>query len=120
VVPFLTDPDLVDRAALLSAAGFAAALERTDAIRAVLAAGGHELAGWPRGADAGSSRLDRFAGSGWLVAGDPVIACDPLASQSILRALYTGMKAGQALDAKLAGAAAASTFSALFAPESCK
>ena len=57
----------------------------------------------PRGADAGSARLDRFVGDGWVAAGDAALSFDPLSSQGMLTALYTGMKAGQALSAHLAG-----------------
>ena len=103
VVAFLTDPDLVDRSALLSSAGFVAALAGTNQVGAALTTHGYAIAGRPRGTDAGSARLDRFAGPGWLAAGDAALSFDPLSSQGILNALYTGMKAGQALDAHLSG-----------------
>jgi flavin-dependent dehydrogenase len=35
--------------------------------------------------------------------GDAAAAFDPLSSQGILTALYTGMRAGQTIDAELAG-----------------
>ncbi len=56
-----------------------------------------------RGAEACGARLDTFAGEGWLAVGDAALSFDPLSSQGILTALYTGMKAGHALDAALAG-----------------
>lgn len=107
VVAWLTDADLADRATLLSAEGFAAAMAETRHVSAVLAAHGYALAGRPRGADAGSARLDRFAGDGWVAAGDAALSFDPLSSQGILTALYTGMRAGQALAAHLDGDGAA-------------
>jgi flavin-dependent dehydrogenase len=61
------------------------------------------MAARPRGANAGSARLDRFVGDGWIAAGDAALSFDPLSSQGILTALYTGMRAGQALHAHLAG-----------------
>jgi flavin-dependent dehydrogenase len=103
VVAYLTDGDLADRAALLSAEGFTAAVEETEAIRAALAAHGFMIAGRPRGTDAGSACLDRFVGDGWIAAGDAALSFDPLSSQGILNALYTGMRAGEALAAHLAG-----------------
>jgi flavin-dependent dehydrogenase len=103
VVAYLTDADLVDRASLLSPEGFVSALEGTTHLRAVLSAHGYALQERPRGADAGSARLDRFVGPGWLAAGDAALSFDPLSSQGITTALYTGMKAGQALVAHLAG-----------------
>ena len=103
VVAFLTDADLADRATLLSADGFAARLEETVHVGGVLRAHGYAIDGRPRGADAGSARLDRFSGDGWLAAGDAAVSFDPLSSQGMLTALYTGLRAGQALAAHLAG-----------------
>jgi flavin-dependent dehydrogenase len=42
-------------------------------------------------------------GDGWTAAGDAAAAFDPLSSQGILTALYTGLSAGQAVDARLRG-----------------
>jgi flavin-dependent dehydrogenase len=107
VVAWLTDADLADRAALLSAEGFAAAVAQTRHLSAALDAFGYAIAGRPRGADAASARLDRFVGEGWIAAGDAALSFDPLSSQGILTALYTGMRAGEALHAHLAGDGAA-------------
>lgn len=103
VVAFLTDADLADRRALLSAEGFARRAEATEHVRAALRAHGFALHGRPRGADAGGARLDRFTGDGWLAAGDAAVSYDPLSSQGIRTALYTGMLAGRALHAHLGG-----------------
>lgn len=43
------------------------------------------------------------AGDGWLTAGDGAIALDPLSSQGLFNALATGLEAGQATLALLAG-----------------
>jgi flavin-dependent dehydrogenase len=103
VVAFLTDADLADRAALLTPQGFAERLVQTDHVAARLVEHGYTLASRPRGADASSARLDRFVGNGWVAAGDAAISYDPLSSQGILTALYTGMRCGDALAAHLAG-----------------
>lgn len=103
VVAWLTDADLADRATLLSPEGFVSWLEGTQHLRTVLAAHGYTLQERPRGADAGSARLERFVGDGWLAAGDAALSFDPLSSQGILNALYTGMRAGRALAAHLSG-----------------
>ncbi|MEW5931856.1 MAG: FAD-dependent monooxygenase, partial [Gemmatimonadota bacterium] len=103
VAAFLTDADLADRRALLTEDGFARMLDGTEHVRAALDAFGYRVHGRPRGADAGSARLDRFAGPGWLAAGDAAVSYDPLSSQGIRAALYTGMRAGQALWAHLGG-----------------
>ncbi len=102
VVAFLTDGDLTGRD-VLTAEGFVARLAGTEHVQATLARHGYAPCAPPRGADAGSARLDRFTGEGWLAAGDAVISFDPLSSQGIMTALYTGMKAGQALAAVLSG-----------------
>ncbi|MFJ1707072.1 NAD(P)/FAD-dependent oxidoreductase [Kitasatospora sp. NPDC088346] len=61
----------------------------------------------PRRAPAHTARLDTFSGDGWTAAGDAAVAFDPLSSQGILTALFTGMSAGQAVHAHLAGDPAA-------------
>lgn len=48
------------------------------------------------------------AGDGWLAAGDGAIALDPLSSQGLLNALVTGLEAGEATLALLAGSSDAS------------
>ena len=42
-------------------------------------------------------------GAGWFAAGDSVMALDPLSSQGLLNALITGLEAGDAAGALLAG-----------------
>ncbi|MFI9048170.1 FAD-dependent monooxygenase [Streptomyces sp. NPDC053427] len=61
----------------------------------------------PRRAPAHSAHLDRVHGDGWIAAGDAAAAFDPLSSQGILTALYTGLSAGEAVDARLHGDRAA-------------
>lgn len=106
VVALLTDGDLADRA-LLEPAEFARRLTGTEHVVDALAAHGYGFEERPRGADAGSARLDRFGGDGWLAAGDAAVSFDPLSSQGILTALYTGMRAGESLAAHLGGDAGA-------------
>ncbi|RKN10868.1 NAD(P)/FAD-dependent oxidoreductase [Streptomyces radicis] len=60
-----------------------------------------------RRAAAHTSRLEPVTGDGWIAAGDAAATFDPLSSQGILTALATGMAAGRALDAHLAGDRAA-------------
>jgi flavin-dependent dehydrogenase len=97
VVAFLTDNDLADTATLQSPAGFAKLVTGTRHISHFLDSYECRADISPRTADARSSRLDRFGGPGWLSAGDAAMAFDPLSSQGILNALYTGMKAGEAI-----------------------
>ena len=47
--------------------------------------------------DASSFRLDRVAGPGWLAVGDAATALDPLSSHGLGNALFTGMRAAEAV-----------------------
>lgn len=53
--------------------------------------------------EAGGSCLNKVAGSQWVATGDAALTFDPISSQGIFNALYTGMKAGQAVHAALTG-----------------
>ena len=55
----------------------------------------------PRRAAAHTAHLDRVYADGWTAAGDAAVAFDPLSSQGVLTALYTGLSAGLAVDARL-------------------
>ncbi|MCP2313635.1 tryptophan 7-halogenase [Kitasatospora paracochleata] len=57
----------------------------------------------PRKAPAHTAHLDTVHGDGWTAAGDAAVAFDPLSSQGILTALFTGLSAGQAVHARLGG-----------------
>lgn len=46
---------------------------------------------------AATTRLEAFHGPGWLAAGDAAMSFDPLSSQGIYTALYSGMKAAEAV-----------------------
>jgi flavin-dependent dehydrogenase len=101
VAAFHTDPR--EAARLLRAPGaFAEKLAATrhlcrfcppDAVAAVR----------PAATDAGGSRLEKMAGEEWLAVGDAALTFDPLSSQGIFNALYTGLRGAQAAHAALAG-----------------
>lgn len=78
-------------------AGFLELLREAPHIAGWLERHGYLPAGEPRATDARSSRLARFSGDGWLVVGDAACAFDPLSSQGLYFALYSGLKAGEAL-----------------------
>ncbi|HEY0379178.1 MAG TPA: FAD-dependent monooxygenase [Pyrinomonadaceae bacterium] len=103
VVVYLTDADLVSPRALCEKESYLSLLGRTEHVRARLSAHDYRMEGAPRGAAAHSARLVQFDGEGWLAAGDAAISFDPLSSQGMLTALFTGMEAGNALDAHLSG-----------------
>jgi len=54
-------------------------------------------------ASANSSILERAAGDAWLAVGDAAISFDPLSSQGLLNALFTGLAAAEAADRHLKG-----------------
>ncbi|WP_354637409.1 tryptophan 7-halogenase [Kitasatospora camelliae] len=63
---------------------------------------------WPddpvvRRAPAHTARLDAVTGDGWTAVGDAAAAFDPLSSQGVLTALFTGLRAGEALHDHLGG-----------------
>ena len=53
--------------------------------------------------EAGSARLDQFVGAGWIAVGDAALSMDPLSSQGVFNALYSGRAAGLALIKHFAG-----------------
>ncbi len=50
-----------------------------------------------RSIEACGSRLDRFYGQGWLAVGDAALAFDPISSQGIFKAIYTGIRGAEAV-----------------------
>jgi flavin-dependent dehydrogenase len=57
----------------------------------------------PRRVAANSGYLQPIAGPRWVAAGDAALSFDPLSSQGLLTALFTGRAAAQAIAATLAG-----------------
>lgn len=101
-----TGPPWLDRLAatrhIAARAGVGAGLRHGRAMHAM-----HATPVAPRRAPAHTAHLDRVHGDGWTAAGDAAAAFDPLSSQGILTALYTGMRAGEAIAARLDGDAVA-------------
>jgi flavin-dependent dehydrogenase len=52
---------------------------------------------------AGGTALDPPAATDWIAVGDAALSFDPLASQGLFNALYTGLAAAEAIDRNLAG-----------------
>ncbi|TWV38551.1 NAD(P)/FAD-dependent oxidoreductase [Streptomyces misionensis] len=57
----------------------------------------------PRRCAAHTARLRPAAGDGWIAVGDAATAYDPISSQGILTALYTGVCGAEAVHARLDG-----------------
>jgi flavin-dependent dehydrogenase len=83
--------------------GFISMLRSTRHISARIEDPGYRLAGPLRIAAANTVCRTPAAGRGWFAAGDAAIAFDPLSSQGILTALYSGLKAAQALQDSMNG-----------------
>jgi flavin-dependent dehydrogenase len=107
VAVYLTDGDLLDRAAVRSAEGFRSLLERARHTRRRVGARALNLSSRPRVFAAHTSRLSAVAGEGWLAAGDAAASHDPLASYGITAALGAGFYAAAAAADCLAGGGAA-------------
>jgi flavin-dependent dehydrogenase len=63
--------------------------------RARIDEGRYSMTALPRRVDAGSARLDRAGGEGWLAIGDAAMSFDPISSHGLLTALSTGLAAGE-------------------------
>lgn len=103
ILAFHTDTDLPairtarDRDALLAAA------RSTASLAATLAAAGFIADATSSFTAAHSTTLDPCAGDGWLACGDAALAFDPLSSQGLLNALFTGLASAEATDSHLRG-----------------
>ncbi len=101
VMSYMTDPDLHAR----GVRGFESAMAHTE--HAARYVQGCALADPPRPAPADSACLRPVCGARWLAVGDAAASYDPLSGQGIVKALASGMRAAQAISARLAGDAAA-------------
>jgi flavin-dependent dehydrogenase len=102
-VGFVGDHDLLDLGALRSRAGFDARLAATQHLAPRLAAHGYTLCARPRTTAAATSHLVPCHGPRWIAVGDAALAFDPLSSQGIFHALYTGLRGGEAVADALDG-----------------
>lgn len=106
VVAYLTDADDTSARQARTHEGFATLLDGTRHVSARVSQD-HTVDAPPSIVAAGTSRLDQLSGEGWLAAGDAAISLDPLSSQGILNAVYSGMIAAHATVAHLGGDRAA-------------
>ena len=102
---YMTDADLLGRHRGAWHAFWQAQLQQT--IHTQLRLRAFDLQAVPRVVAANSSRLDCVSGRSWLAVGDAAMAFDPLSSQGLMQALASGIRAGEALNGRLAGEVAA-------------
>lgn len=103
VVIFFTDADTPSARRARQVHGFLALLRNTVHVRKQLDDFNYTISGSPRVRSAETGRLERVVGDRWLAAGDACASFDPLSSQGILNALYSGLKAAKALNSHLDG-----------------
>jgi len=100
IVVFHTDRDKV-AGLLRSQLMWKSELDRTIHIREVI--DGAKVLSELYCTEASGARLDTFTGPNWIAAGDAALSFDPLSSQGLFNAIYTGMKAAEAAHARLSG-----------------
>ena len=102
VLAFLTDADLPAARIAHQGTGLARHAADTNEIGTILAE--CEFAPDQAGFTAAhSSTLDFCAGESWIAAGDASMTFDPLSSQGLLHALFTGLASAEAADSHLSG-----------------
>ena len=102
VLAFLTDADLPAARVAHHCEGLVARTASTGEIERILTEG--EFAPVSGGFTAAhSSTLHPCIGPGWIAAGDATMTFDPLSSQGLMHALFTGLAAAEAADSYLAG-----------------
>ena len=97
LIAFLCDADANVRRRLLDGDGLCRHLAHAPRLHALCRRHDWAPHGRAHGADASSVELDRAAGERWLAVGDAALAFDPLSSKGISSALYTGLRAADAI-----------------------
>lgn len=103
LLAFFTDADLPSAAALTAPGTFLRALMATQHICGIAGTLTVEQLGRVRRFPACSVSRRTFGASGWVAVGDATLAFDPLSSQGMFHALYTGLRGAQTALAVLAG-----------------
>jgi flavin-dependent dehydrogenase len=103
VVAYHTDSDRPSLRQFAGSEGFMAALRRTRMIAREVELDGASMVQAPRAVPAHSSSAEPPIGDGWLAVGDAALSLDPLSSQGLLNAIFTGMAGGDTAMAMLEG-----------------
>lgn len=97
IVVFHTDSTSELARVARNADGFEQLLAETRHVAARLREPGYRMEQTPRAHAANTTRLKPVMGEDWIATGDAAASFDPLSSQGILTALYSGVKAGERL-----------------------
>lgn len=100
---FLTDAPGTAARRAMQPAGFDAMLERSVHVAARLRETGYMRATAPQSFPANSAVLTTVAGPDWIAVGDAAASFDPLSSQGIYTALYTGVTGAHAILSRIDG-----------------
>ncbi len=103
LVAFFTDDDLPAAREVSTTAGLTRRLADTRHVGSVAGLTGDDSMDRVRRFPAGSVSRRVFSGEGWLAVGDASLAFDPLSSQGIFHALYTGLRGAQAVISRAGG-----------------
>lgn len=107
LLAFYTDADLPAARAAHSAQGLLGRLGMVPQLQRLLTGQGFAADGQHGFCAAHGVALDRPWGDGWLAVGDAALAFDPLSSQGLFNALYTGLAGAEAAHRHLQGEAGA-------------
>lgn len=103
ILAFHTDADLPPARAISKRNGLIEWLEEANGLASLLAAAGFVPDGETNVTSVRSAMLEPPAGEGWMATGDAAISFDPLSSQGLFNALFTGLGAAEAADTYLRG-----------------
>ena len=95
MVAFFTDADLAVARTVVTAGGFVRGLGATRHARLTVGEVSVGQIDRVRRFPAGSVSRRRFGGDDWLAVGDATLAFDPVSSQGMFHALYTGLRGAQ-------------------------
>ena len=107
VLAFHTDSDLPVARALRSPGSLLEVAMNVTGLAAQLKSAGFVADAEIAFTAAHSATLEPVAGDRWCAAGDAAISFDPLSSQGLFNAMYTGLAAAEACDRRLSGDVAA-------------
>ncbi len=103
ILAFHTDADLPLARAISKPNGLIEWLEEARGLASLLAGVGFVPEGDSNVTSVRSAVLDPAVEEGWLATGDAAISFDPLSSQGLFNALFTGLAAAEAADSYLCG-----------------
>ena len=103
ILSFHTDADLPLARAISKPNGLIEWLEEANGLASLLADVGFVPDGESSVTSVRSAVLEPAAGESWLAVGDAAMSFDPLSSQGLFNALFTGLAAAEATDSYLRG-----------------